>query len=336
MLQLLAGDPSAQSYWLNWKAFLCETWVLSSIVISLVLIWKNECLDRDSSGSDGGVKWRDKSWHYWFDESWRPCIKEIHPVLLMVFRLVAFVLLLAALTADVIVHGFDLFLYYTQWTFMLVTIYFLFGSLLSIYGCYWCYKPTNNFNDFILMDEENNLQMALSHTQYLQGVNTGDNLVLQRKLFVPKSMGLFGYVFQILFQITAGSVMLTDCLYWTVIFPFLSIKDYDLSFLTVVAHSLNAILLLGDITMNSLQTRWFRISYFLLWTSVYVIFQWIVHACVSTWWPYPFLDMSLRIAPLWYLVVALMHIPCYGIVVLLIKLKRSVLFKWFPESCCFL
>lgn len=27
----------------------------------------------------------------------------------------------------------------------------------------------------------------------------------------------------------------------------------------------------------------FRIAYFIFWTSIFVIFQWIIHACVSMW-----------------------------------------------------
>jgi hypothetical protein len=80
---------------------------------------------------------------------------------------------------------------------------------------------------------------------------------------------------------------------------------------------------------------WFRMGYFCLWTVTYVIFQWIVHACINLWynkplflvltqllrrrkthyytllsntsflswkqrWPYPFLDLSSSFAPLWY------------------------------------
>lgn len=33
-------------------------------------------------------------------------------------------------------------------------------------------------------------------------------------------------------QMNAGAVMLTDCVYWIVIFPFLTIKDYNLNFVS--------------------------------------------------------------------------------------------------------
>lgn len=96
-------------------------------------------------------------------------------------------------------------------------------------------------------------------------------------------------------------------------------------------HSLNAILLIGETTLNGLRFPWFRISYFILLTGVYVIFEWIVHASVSMWWPYPFLDLSIPSAPVWYLAVALMHLPCYALFALIIKAKYYVLYRWFPQ-----
>ncbi|CAL9118322.1 unnamed protein product [Musa textilis] len=91
--------------------------------------------------------------------------------------------------------------------------------------------------------------------------------------------------------------MLTDCVFWLIIFPFLAIRDYNLNFVLICMHSLNAVFLLGDIALNSLSFPWFRIAYFLLWTAIYVIFQWVIHACVDIWWPYPFLDLSSTYAP---------------------------------------
>ncbi|XP_076950957.1 uncharacterized protein LOC143624102 [Bidens hawaiensis] len=166
---------------------------------------------------------------------------------------------------------------------------------------------------------------------------------------------------------TAGAVMLTDSVYWIVIFPFYTIVGYELGFvsnrayllllgvgfelipdqkpdfkrfsylflvcqLTVVVHSLNLGLLLGDIALNSLRFPWFRISYFFLFTAFYVLFEWILHAFVATWWPYPFLDLSVEYAPLWYLIVATLHVPCYTLFMLIVKFKYYILARWFPQS----
>ncbi|PNX82731.1 hypothetical protein L195_g038765, partial [Trifolium pratense] len=99
-----------------------------------------------------------------------------------------------------------------------------------------------------------------------------------------------------------------------------------------IMHSINAIFLIGDTALNSLPFPRFRMGYFCLWTVTYVIFQWIVHACINLWWPYPFLDLSSSYAPPWYFAVALLHIPCYGIFNLGMKLKHYVLATRYPDS----
>ncbi|KAJ4879138.1 Uncharacterized protein Rs2_36192 [Raphanus sativus] len=156
----------------------------------------------------------------------------------------------------------------------LVTLYFGYGSLLSIYGC------------FIYNREES-------------------------------------YTYTILFQTCAGAVVLTDIVFWGLIYPFT--KGYRLSFLHVCMHSVNAVFLLGDTCLNSLRFPLFRISYFAFWSCIFVAYQWIIHAFKNLWWPYQFLDLSSPYAPLWYLAVAGMHIPCFAVFALIIKLKNSLL-----------
>ncbi|XP_047331946.1 uncharacterized protein LOC124935563 [Impatiens glandulifera] len=125
-----------------------------------------------------------------------------------------------------------------------------------------------------------------------------------------------------------GATILTDGMFWLIIVPFLKIKNHNLNFFIINMHTINAIFLLGDTALNSLRFPWFRLSYFIIWTVIYVIFQWIAHICIPLWWPYPFLDLSSTFAPLWYFLVALMHIPCYGVFVLIMKLKYVLLSKW--------
>ncbi|XP_028118795.1 uncharacterized protein LOC114316333 [Camellia sinensis] len=330
-MQILGtSDATTLNYWLNLRVLICAIWVLTPMFIGLYMIWKYECLDCSESEK---ITQQERSGFLYHDEAWRPCLKEIHPVWLLVFRVIAFFLLLGTIIADVVVHGCSILYYYTQWTFILVTIYFGFGSLLSIYGCYQNNKMCMASNGhYVGIDAEQGLSVPLTYRETAYRVRVEKNSNHQEKNGDVPMIGILCHAFQVIFQVSAGAVMLTDCVYWFVIFPFLTIKDYDMNSLTILTHTLNAVLLLGDTALNCLRFPWFRISYFTLWTGVYVIFQWIVHACIPLWWPYPFLDLSMPNAPIWYLLVALMHIPCYGAFALIMKLKHCLLSRWFPQS----
>ncbi|XP_039009913.1 uncharacterized protein LOC120138527 isoform X2 [Hibiscus syriacus] len=332
MMELLTtSDTTSSSYWLTWRVLICSVIVFTPVAVSLIIICKYEGLKQvkhDGKESQEGLSCDE----LYDDDVWKPCLQEIHPFWLLGYRVIAFCLALATIVSKTIASGAHIFYYYTQWTFTLVTIYFGIGMFLSIYGCYQHYKMSScGFNvQHVEIDAELGYYTPLTNRKDKNVLRKALNL--QERCNVSQAAGISSYLFQVIFQMNAGAVMLTDLIYWCLIFPFLTIEDYTLNFMTVNLHTLNAILLLGDTTLNSLRFPWFRISYFILWTGAFVIFHWILHACVSIWWPYPFLDLSSPNAPLWYGLLAIMHIPCYGIFALIVNTKHYLLSKWFPES----
>ncbi|KAK6924840.1 hypothetical protein RJ641_009166 [Dillenia turbinata] len=327
----MTANTTNPSYWLNWRVLLCAIWILVSMVLAAICILKNE--GNGGSRPQSGENEKEKEGFLYEDETWRPCLKEIHPAWLLAFRVICFFVLLVLLIVTAVVDGVSIFYYYTQWTFALVTIYFGLGSLLSIYGCY-------QYHNRVHGDRVTHGQLDTELGTYTNGVssenfnrsNMTKNLGPNEPYRDRQPAGFWGYIFQIIFQMNAGAVILTDCVFWFVIVPFLAVKDYNLNFLIINMHSINVVLLLGDTALNCLRFPWFRIGYFFLWTCVYVIFQWIVHACIFFWWPYPFLDLSSLFAPLWYFLVAVLHIPCFGAFALIMKLKHVLLTRWFPQS----
>ncbi|GMH23407.1 hypothetical protein Nepgr_025250 [Nepenthes gracilis] len=315
---LITADTTTSSYWLNWRVSLCAVWVFISIVLASFLISKFEG-HQNSRTHESSENGREAPGILYVDEVWKPCLKGMHPVWLLAFRVLSFFVLLVLLIINAIVDGAGIFYYYTQWTFTLVTIYFGLGSMLSVYGCYEYHNKVGGER----ADNES--------VDAVQGNLATKNLSSLDQPNTCRVAGFWGYVFQIIFQMNAGAVMLTDFVFWLIIVPFLRTKDYHLNFFIINMHTINAVFLLGDAALNSLSFPWFRIAYFIIWTCLYVIFQWIVHACIPHWWPYPFLDLSSSLAPLWYSTMAIMHIPCYGVFVLVIKLKHFVLSRYFPQ-----
>ncbi|CAK9182762.1 unnamed protein product [Ilex paraguariensis] len=327
----MAADTTNPSYWLNWRFLLCAIWILTSMIVAALVIWKYEGFNklksrrRDVHQETVGSLYR--------DEAWRACLKAIHPAWLLAYRVIAFSVLLAMLVANVVIDGGDIFYFYTQWTFALVTFYFGLGLLLSIYGCSTsCKEVGSDRVDLVSSDAEQGTYMAPALGGYENQHDIPVSLNSHSEPHVRKAADPWGYAFQIIFQMCAGAVILTDCVFWFVIYPFLTDDDYKLDFLIVGMHSMNAVFLFGDVILNCLRFPFFRIAYFVLWTCTFVIFQWIIHACVSMWWPYSFLDLSSPYAPLWYLAVGLLHLPCYCIFTLIIRIKNLCLSRSFPES----
>ncbi|AEE28620.1 hypothetical protein AtNW77_Chr1g0011291 [Arabidopsis thaliana] len=314
----MAADTTASSYWLNWRVLLCALILLAPIVLAAVLIWKYEGKRRRQRESQ-----RELPGTLFQDEAWTTCFKRIHPLWLLAFRVFSFVAMLTLLISNVVRDGAGIFYFYTQWTFTLVTLYFGYASVLSVYGCcIYNKEASGNMESYTSIGDTE--QGTYRPPIALDGEgNTSKASNRPSEAPARKTAGFWVYIFQILFQTCAGAVVLTDIVFWAIIYPFT--KGYKLSFLDVCMHSLNAVFLLGDTSLNSLRFPLFRIAYFVLWSCIFVAYQWIIHAVKNLWWPYQFLDLSSPYAPLWYLGVAVMHIPCFAVFALVIKLKNYLL-----------
>ncbi|XP_052205911.1 uncharacterized protein LOC127810449 [Diospyros lotus] len=322
----MTTDTTDPSYWLNWRFFLCALWLLAAMVASAIIAWKFEGSRKSKDKRRGNLQ--DTVGAVYKDEAWRTSLKVFRPAWLLAYRVIAFGVLLGMLIANVVLDGGGIFYFYTQWTFTLVTIYFGLASLFSIYGCCQCWNDVSgNRDDLVALHTEQGDYVDPMMLNTSKSMNSHEE-----EPSVHRTAGRWGYALQIIYQMCAGAVMLTDMVFWFIIYPFLTSDTYRLKFMDVTMHSLNAVFLLGDVILNSLRFPFFRIAYFILWTAVFVIFQWILHACVSMWWPYSFLDLSSPYAPLWYLAVGILHLPCYCIFVLIIRMKHFCLSRLFPGT----
>lgn len=113
---IMTADTTASSYWLNWRVLLCSIWVMISLTLSVILIWRFEGLrnSRRNNNSRGTQQEGETIGTLYEDETWRSCLKGIHPAWLLAFRLVAFIVLLVLLIITAFVDGGAIFYFYTQ------------------------------------------------------------------------------------------------------------------------------------------------------------------------------------------------------------------------------
>lgn len=106
------ADSTNSSYWLNWRVLVCAIWVFLPMVIASLMIWKYEGLDHLKS-SRGEIH-QGENHNICENDAWKPCLKQVHPIWLLVFRVAAFCILLASLIVKAVISGGVMFYYYTQ------------------------------------------------------------------------------------------------------------------------------------------------------------------------------------------------------------------------------
>ncbi|KAK9202032.1 hypothetical protein WN944_017241 [Citrus x changshan-huyou] len=326
--QLCDSHKEGLAYWLRWQVPVCALIILVPTSLTSCLIKKA------------------KAKPLFLDDLWTPCWRKINPVWLLIYRAFSFLCLAFMFEAAVALDGAFAFYFYTQWTFTLVMVYFALGTVISAYGC-WVYTkghPSANGVRYEILKRDMEENIITNGMTYREKETKG-NIKLQSHYVeeeIQQRAGFWGYLMQTVYQTCGGAVLLTDIVFWCVIVPFLSDAHLGLNTVSVhfsrtvsliaCMHTLNAVFLLLDTALNSLPFPWFRIAYFIQWSCLYCVFQWVIHACGFTWWPYPFLELDTPWAPLWYFVLAVVHIPCYGLYVLIVEAKNSILPTLFPRA----
>ncbi|XP_058766749.1 uncharacterized protein LOC131640365 [Vicia villosa] len=314
---------------LEWYDFVCIGIVGCSILSALYVLWINEGPSSSQSDFDILVNTlleaspspdnRVIIGHVTTSQLWTSCWRGVHPLVLLATRFISLVSMVVLLSFDLHEYDATIFYYYTEWTFTLVMIYFALGTTVSAYGCWKLLNKSPPVqNGFLRRDLETKSFTSLQ-SRYVDEK-------------FEQAAGFWGYLMQITYQTSAGAVILTDIVFWCVIVPFLSISRFKLNMLMGCMHTLNVVFLLLDTMLNNLSFPWFRIAYFVLWSCSYVIFQWVIHACGFRWWPYPFLELNTPWCSLWYICMAIAHIPCYGIYSLIVKAKIDILPRFFPHA----
>ncbi|KAJ7008094.1 hypothetical protein NC653_006953 [Populus alba x Populus x berolinensis] len=139
----------------------------------------------------------------------------------------AFLCLSPMLYRVVYLDGAFAFYFYTQWTFMLIMIYFALGTVMSAYGCWVSLKQpavSEHGENSVFLKRDVEEDGTATSTTYKEK-KSGGTIKLRSHCAeeaIRERAGFWGYLMQIIYQTCAGAVILTDIVFWCIIVPFLS------------------------------------------------------------------------------------------------------------------
>lgn len=245
---------------------------------------------------------------------WKTCHPNVHHGWLLGIRIIAFLYCLSIMIYDIVLWGPFIFEYYTQWSFTLLIVYFGVAIGSSIKEM----RRESNAEKSAVLSNNEHLLSAYRRPDEERGsaVDTSAN---GPYLSPSEAADVDGYVMQILYQVVLGAAFLTDLVYWIFIFPSYSFVDV----IEMSMHGVNLVVLLADLALNNMVFHVFRGSYFFIYTAVFIFFSWTIHALGEKQWPYSFLDVSVKLAPLWYFSLCVIHFGAYCLVWGVISLKEA-------------
>ncbi|KAH7298696.1 hypothetical protein KP509_25G054600 [Ceratopteris richardii] len=248
---------------------------------------------------------------------WKTCHPSVHHGWLLAIRIVAFLYCLSILIYDIVLWGPFIFEYYTQWSFTVLIIYFGVAIIASVKEM----RREDRFEQRCVISQNQQLLRGYQPSPDEEDGSAMDTTTIGPYPDSEEAANFDGRLMQILYQIALGSAFVTDLVYWTCIFPSYSFVDV----IEMSMHGVNLVLLLMDVALNNMVFFWFRGAYFFIYTAVFIFFTWTVHALGEKQWPYPFLDVSANLAPLWYFCLCIVHLGGYFIVWAVMYLKAAYL-----------
>lgn len=151
-----------------------------------------------------------------------------------------------------------LFIYLTNWTFLILNIYFVYATTLS---CIALYKDKKKRNEALPKASGQD-----GPDEYIQ-IGTGDDSDRTDAREVD-NLRLHHKVLWVIYVISAtGGVWITAG-YWTVLF-----EDDPVDANNITKHALNSVFMVIDTSLSSIPIRLFHWVYALLYFAVYILFS---------------------------------------------------------------
>ncbi|KAJ7376715.1 hypothetical protein OS493_033340 [Desmophyllum pertusum] len=229
------------------------------------------------------------------------------------YRLIVTVYNLAWLFYNIHVSGVKLFIFLTNWTYLILNIYFVYATTLSCIALYRDNKKSRETDPVVEIEMGPGDDHGGSSTQYgATDLETADRkkdgLRFQHKLL------------WLIYVISATGGLWITVGYWSIL-----IEDAPIDANNITKHALNSVFMLIDTCLSSIPVQLFHFLYVLLYFLIYIafsVFYWLLGGTNNKGQPYIYrlLNYSefkattgVLLAVFLLLVLPVLHLVFFGI-----------------------
>ena len=157
------------------------------------------------------------------------------------------------------------FIYLTNWSYALVTLYFLGAGLASILHFRQQNAAASSYTVQLTTNEEHRSR------------DTEENAPLDTEDAEQQSMAWYHKALWVLYNISAPNAFLITVVYWGVLYT-----GYPTDMLDVSTHALNSVFMLTETCVGSVPVRVLHVIYPMAYSSLYLSMSAIYWACGGT------------------------------------------------------
>ena len=176
----------------------------------------------------------------------------------MTYRVIVTAYNLGWLFYNMYLFGAKLFIYLTNWTFLILNIYFVYATTLS---CIALYKDVKKQNEAVPKASGKD-----GPDEYIE-IGTGDDSNRTNAREVD-NLRLHHKIFWVIYVISATAGLWITAGYWTILF-----ENDTVDANNITKHALNSVFMVIDTSLSSIPIRLFHWVYALLYLVIYILFS---------------------------------------------------------------
>jgi len=173
--------------------------------------------------------------------------------------------------------------YFTIWSYIMLTLYFIVSSIVSIYSVYADRNTLaipREVHVTAPQDEEGFTGSSVEPPSDIRSTEVLDRELVRNRAAGEQegeSLPWYMVIQWILYNIALPNAILVTIIYWSVLYPMLTAHGFNTSLLDVCLHGLNTLAMITEQYLSAIPTRLLHVIYPMTYAIIYGIFSGILY-----------------------------------------------------------